>query len=176
MRLWTEKSLRSGRRSGAGAAVCWAVKWALGPLGGESRGREPSACVFPLSLLGRRPGWHAGPSAPGVSGGGGSREPESPEPPRNFGSGGEHFLRAGRRGPGGRGGGQTLRCAPPAGSMRPLLCALAGLALLRAAGEWGRAGRAGGGTEPAGEQRAGEEGRGRAGVGGGLKYVRATER
>ncbi|XP_040479933.1 placenta-specific protein 9 isoform X2 [Ursus maritimus] len=133
MRLWTEKSLRSGRRSGVGAAVCWAVKCAPGPLGGESRGREPSACVFPLSLLGRRPGWHAGPSAPGVSGGGGSREPESPEPPRNFGSGGEHFLRAGRRGPGGRGGGQTLRCAPPAGSMRPLLCALAGLALLRAA-------------------------------------------
>uniref|UniRef100_A0ABI7Z5G1 Placenta associated 9 n=1 Tax=Felis catus TaxID=9685 RepID=A0ABI7Z5G1_FELCA len=33
----------------------------------------------------------------------------------------------------GRGGGQTPRCARPAGSMRPLLCALAGLALLRAA-------------------------------------------
>ena len=52
--------------------------------------------------------------------------------------------RAGRRDPGegGEGGsGQTRRCAPPAGSMRPLLCALAGLALLRASGaftgEWG---------------------------------------
>lgn len=54
----------------------------------------------------------------------------------------------------GRGGGQTPRCARPAGSMRPLLCALAGLALLRAAGEWGRAGW----DRGDGERRDGERG------------------
>lgn len=115
-------------------------------------GEAPRLARRPLRPRGLRRGRIARAGEPGAA--------------QEFGSGGEHFLRAGRRGPGGRGGGQTLRCAPPAGSMRPLLCALAGLALLRAAGEWGRAGRAGGGTEPEGEQRAGEEGRARAGVGG----------
>uniref|UniRef100_A0A8C0TV76 Placenta associated 9 n=3 Tax=Canidae TaxID=9608 RepID=A0A8C0TV76_CANLF len=70
---------------------------------------------------------------PGGLRGGGSRGPRSPEPPRNLGAGGSISCGRGRgRGRPGARPGADARCAP-AGSMRPLLCALAGLALLRAA-------------------------------------------
>ncbi|XP_043452646.1 putative polyketide hydroxylase isoform X2 [Prionailurus bengalensis] len=69
-------------------------RWPRGGGGGSPRPSRPPAPGPPGAAgkggggprLGRRPGWHADPSARGVSGGGGSREPESPEPPRNLGS------------------------------------------------------------------------------------------
>ncbi|XP_066098761.1 placenta-specific protein 9 isoform X2 [Saccopteryx bilineata] len=62
--------------------------------------------------------------------GAGELKPESSEPPRNFGRDCAHFLPGGRLDRARPQGGRRLAD----GTMRPLLCALAGLTLLRAAG------------------------------------------
>lgn len=134
-------------------ASCWSVKWAhngsLGPrfhhplfcarAQGEARGAQSAA-----------PSW--GDAQPGTSPlrsrglwrGRARWSQKARSRPGILAETASISSQAGRRDPGEggeRGRRQKRRCAPPAGSMRPLLCALAGLALLRApgafAGEWG---------------------------------------
>lgn len=129
-----------GRRCGWRTSVCGSVKWAPEPLGLGAAAQSPALAPYrspaPRGVGGRRlerrPGWHAGPSAPR-----GLRRGRIARAAQESWLGRRAFPAGGSARPRGRGGGETLRCARPAGSMQPLLCALAGLALLRAAGEWG---------------------------------------
>ncbi|XP_032698959.1 placenta-specific protein 9 [Lontra canadensis] len=128
-----------GRRCGWRTSVWGSVKWAPEPLGLGAVARSPALAPSRSPApggggrRGRRPGWHAGPSAPrGLRRGRIARAGE-PGAAQESWLGRRAFPAGGSARARGRGGGETLRCARRAGSMRPLLCALAALALLRAA-------------------------------------------
>lgn len=133
-------------------ATCWSVKWAHnGSLG--LRFHHPLLCSSPGGGEGAQsaaPSW--GDAQPGTSPlrsrglwrGRARWSQKARSRPGILAGTASISSQAGRRDPGEGGEGgrrQKRRCAPPAGRMRLLLCALAGLALLRApgafAGEWG---------------------------------------